>query len=146
MATSGPDTAVRPFEQRATMASSSRLHIIGCAEFFGPDDNSLVQDWGGKRVWLNPPFTGGKITSWLKKVCAEMEKGATVVCLLPVWTDRAWWHQYVINAAELRFFAGRPLKFRDGNGLIKQVDLVTCVVAVVFRRGDHRCRVSSIKP
>jgi phage N-6-adenine-methyltransferase len=118
-----------------------------CSAYFTPDDNALVQDWGGKRVWLNPPFTHGKIEVWLAKVWAEVEmkpqgRAAIVVCLLPVWTDRKWWHTYVIRAAEIRFFVGRPLRFSDGSGLTKRTDMVSCAI-VVFKHGDHRCRVSS---
>src|SRR5258708_2181918 len=105
-------------------------------------DDALALDWCGKRVWLNPPFTNGKIDAWLAKVWAEVAKGATVVCLLPVWTDRRWWHTYVIRAAQVPFFVGRPLRFSDGTGLTKRTDMLSCAV-VVFKHGDHHCRVSS---
>ena len=35
-----------------------------------------------------------------------------VVCLLPARTDTAWWHDFVMKAAEIRFIRGR-VHFND---------------------------------
>ena len=49
---------------------------------------------------------------WVRKAYEESQKGATVVCLLPSRTDTAWWHDYVMEHAEVVFIRGR-LKFGD---------------------------------
>jgi site-specific DNA-methyltransferase (adenine-specific) len=60
--------------------------------------------------WLNPPYS--QIAAFLKKVYEESQKGAVVVCLIPVRSDTHYWHDYVMKAQEIRFVKGR-LKFGD---------------------------------
>ena len=52
---------------------------------------------------------------WMKKAYEESQKGATVVCLVPARTDTSYWHEYAMQADEIRFVKGR-LKFGDGKG------------------------------
>lgn len=58
---------------------------------------------------MNPPY-GRQIQRWVKKAWESAQQGATVVCLLPARTDTAWWHDYVMEADEIRFIRGQ-LKF-----------------------------------
>ena len=44
-----------------------------------------------------------------------MLNGVTVVMLLPARTDTAWFHEYIIGKAEIRWIRGR-LKFTDEDG------------------------------
>lgn len=82
-----------------------------CAKFFSPEENGLAQQWTG-RCWMNPPYGRG-IGNWVKKAYESVQDRADlVVCLLPARTDTAWWHEYVLKAAEVRFIRGR-LKFGD---------------------------------
>uniref|UniRef100_UPI00054D5781 DNA N-6-adenine-methyltransferase n=1 Tax=Desulfovirgula thermocuniculi TaxID=348842 RepID=UPI00054D5781 len=69
------------------------------------------------------------IGKWIQKAYEEAQKGATVVCLLPSRTDTAWWHEYVMRAAEVRFIRGR-LRF---GGAENGAPFPSCVV--VFRPG-----------
>jgi len=78
--------------------------------FFAAEDDALSKDWiianiGGGAIWMNPPFS--QIDRWIKKAYEESRRGATVVCLVPCRTDSAWWHQYIIPCAEVRFLRGR---------------------------------------
>ncbi len=73
-------------------------------------EGGLDRRWGS-RTFVNPPY-GREIGKWLFKVWKENMCGATVVCLLPSRTDTKWWHEYVMNADEIRFLRGR-LKFGD---------------------------------
>ena len=83
-----------------------------CIRYFNEEQNGLVQDWGGARVWCNPPY-GRQIGFWVKKAYEESLKGSLVVMLLPSRTDTRWWHEYVIDKqAEVVFIKGR-LKFGD---------------------------------
>ncbi len=76
-----------------------------CRKFYSPEENGLSQKWGGN-CWCNPPY-GRKIGEWVKKAS---ESNATVVMLLPARTDTKWFHEYILNKAEIRFIKGR-LKF-----------------------------------
>jgi phage N-6-adenine-methyltransferase len=81
-----------------------------CAVYFTPDDDGLRQEWRGV-IWMNPPYGRG-IDRWIKKAWDAAVRGATVVCLLPARTDTRWWHQWVMQASEVRFLKGR---LRFGN-------------------------------
>ena len=81
-----------------------------CRLFFTPEDDGLVQDWGGHTVFCNPPY-GRKVTAWIEKCYVESRKENTkVVMLLPARTDTAYFHRYIYKKAEIRFVKGR-LKF-----------------------------------
>jgi phage N-6-adenine-methyltransferase len=88
------------------------------------DDDGLEQNWQDDvealaydvrpreaadrfAIWMNPPY-GTAIGKWVKKAADEAEAGSyPVVCLLPARTDTAWFHKYVMQAAEIRFIKGR---------------------------------------
>lgn len=80
-----------------------------CKRHFTVSDDGLSQDWGGCRVWLNPPY-GRQIGKWVRKAYEEAQKPNTsVVCLLPARTDTAWFHDYCTRG-RITFIRGR-LKF-----------------------------------
>lgn len=74
-----------------------------CAKFYTVDDDGLSQDWTGETVWCNPPY-GPQLTHWVYKAATS---DATTVMLLPARTDVKWFHNYVLNRAEIRFIKGR---------------------------------------
>ena len=76
-----------------------------CACYFTPDDDGLAQPWEGT-CWCNPPY-GRTIGRWVAKAHESAQRGATVVCLLPVRTDTKWWQRYIIPDAEVRFVPRR---------------------------------------
>ena len=70
------------------------------------DHDGLSINWGGHRVYCNPPY-GPKIRSFLEKA----SEADLAVFLIPVRTDTKWFHEIVIpQAKEIRFIKGR-LKF-----------------------------------
>ncbi|MBE0651670.1 MAG: adenine methyltransferase [Bacteroidales bacterium] len=75
-----------------------------------PNINGLESEWG-QINFVNPPY-GREIGKWIKKGFEEYLKGKTVVFLLPSRTDTKWWHDYIMQATEIRFIRGR-LKFDD---------------------------------
>jgi site-specific DNA-methyltransferase (adenine-specific) len=87
--------------------------------WYGPDHpdpaarDALRIDWNhnsrGRPIWLNPPY-GRVIKDWVRKASEVASGGGTVVCLVPSRTDTHWWHDYCINAYEIRYIRGR-LKF-----------------------------------
>lgn len=87
---------------------------LRCAKlihYFSPSDNGLLQTWAPQRCWMNPPYAR-EIKHWVKKAA---ESGTLVVGLLPARTDTAWWHDWVMGRAEVRFMRGR-VKFMKPNG------------------------------
>lgn len=68
----------------------------------GVSQDGLARSWAGERVFCNPPYGRG-IARWLAKA-----REATVsVFLLPSRTDTAWFHDWALDADEIRFLRGR---------------------------------------
>ena len=85
-----------------------------CAEYYKREIDGLKQDWGGKRVFCNPPY-GREIGKWVEKCFSEVRIGTCelAVMLIPARTDTKWFHDYIYGKAdEIRFVRGR-LKFGD---------------------------------
>lgn len=85
-----------------------------CADYFTEQDDCLIQDWSGRRCFMNPPY-GRTIGKFVAKARSEAEEhGALVVCLIPARTDTAYLHDHIFgHASDIRFVRGR-LKFGDG--------------------------------
>lgn len=78
-----------------------------CEKYFTPEDDGLSQNWGGQRVFCNPPY-GRELGAWVKKAYEESRKPDTVVVMLiPARTDVAWFHDYVLPHGEIEFLRGR---------------------------------------
>lgn len=84
-----------------------------CSDFYTADTDGLTQNWGGRRVFCNPPY-GRTIRDWVRKCSEEARKPETVVvALLPARTDTGWFHDYIYHKAKaVRFIRGR-LHFND---------------------------------
>lgn len=66
-----------------------------CENFFTKVENGLEQSWGGKKVFMNPPYGKNIIGKWVKKAYMESQlNNAVVVCLLPARTDTDWFWEY----------------------------------------------------
>lgn len=88
-----------------------------CARYFTPDTDGLTADWGGSRVFCNPPY-GRNIGEWVRKGYEESQKpGTVVVMLIPARTDTSYYHDYIFGgkADEVRFLRGR-LYFTNEDG------------------------------
>lgn len=98
-----------------------------CEKYFNASENGLLQNWGGYRVFCNPPY-GRDICKWVEKAYREGHKDNTLVCLLiPARTDTKYFHDYIKNRAEVRFIPGR-LKFGDSKNAAPFPSMV-----VIFR-------------
>ena len=83
-----------------------------CDLWFDKQTDGLKQNWGGQRVFCNPPY-GKEISKWVEKCFAESNKENTIcVMLIPARTDTKWFHDYIYKKSnvEIRFIKGR-LKF-----------------------------------
>lgn len=78
-----------------------------CKQHYTLKDNGLAQDWGGCRVFCNPPY-GKEIGKWVRKCYEESQKPDTlVVMLIPARTDTSYFHDYIYHKAQIRFLRGR---------------------------------------
>lgn len=85
-----------------------------CPIYFTKADNGLSKNWGGYRVWLNPPYS--EIDKWVEKAYRETRNDNTVVVMLiPSRTDTRYFHNYIYQRTEIRFVKGR-LHFNDSKG------------------------------
>lgn len=83
-----------------------------CKRYFTIEHNGLKQDWSGETVFCNPPYNR-KLKEWVRKAYNEsLKPNTTVVMLIPARTDTAYFHDYILPYAEIRFVRGR-LKFGD---------------------------------
>jgi hypothetical protein len=85
-----------------TWDPAMRWHIHG----------GLREPWADRIVWANPPYDAETIEMACWKMRREADNAATVVALLPAWTDRAWWHEYIEPARKsgrcvVEFLKGR---------------------------------------
>lgn len=79
-----------------------------CEKYYTIEDDGLTHDWGGRRVFCNPPYGRG-ISTWVRKCYEESRKPNTlVVMLIPARTDTSYFHDYIYQKAkEIRFIRGR---------------------------------------
>ena len=85
-----------------------------CSTYYTEGDDGLAQPWAGHSVFMNPPY-GRSIKDWIRKAYEESRKPNTVVvALIPARTDTRYWHDYCMEASEIRFIKGR-LKFGESN-------------------------------
>jgi len=109
-------------------AAATRDNAL-CPAFCTEATDGLACDWHRNfAVYCNPPY-GTQIGRWVQKGYEEAQKGCTVVMLIPARTDTAYWHDYVMRAAEIRFVRGR-LRF---SGTTDNAPFPSAVV--IFRRG-----------
>lgn len=95
-------------EFRFTLDPCSTDYNAKCELHYTIDNDGLTQNWGGHRVFCNPPY-GRKIKDWVKKCYLESRKPNTlVVLLIPARTDTSYFHDYIYKKArEIRFIRGR---------------------------------------
>lgn len=106
-----------------------------CETFFTPEQNGLIQNWGGYRVFCNPPY-GRNLKTWVRKCYEEGQKPNTiVVMLIPARTDTSFFHDYIYHKAEIRFIRGR-LKFGGCNNAAPFPSMV-----VIFRNDNKEVQL-----
>ncbi len=101
------------------------------ARFFTKEQDGLGRSWEGLRVFCNPPYSDAGI--WVRKAREEAKRGALVVMLLPVRTDRDWWHDHLQPSAEIRFQRGRQRFIGPDGTTIGRPVFASCIA--IFPRG-----------
>lgn len=91
-----------------TVDVASSDHNAKLPKHFTKENNGLAQSWTGERVFCNPPYSKDQIGKWVAKAFSERSNADTIVMILPVRTDRAYFHDMILGYAEIRFIRGRP--------------------------------------
>ena len=89
-------------------AASHENHKL--PQYYTEDTDGLSQDWGGERVFCNPPYGSKETGLWTEKCWREAQKPNTLcVLLIPARTDRESFHKYIYRQrnVEIRFLPGR---------------------------------------
>jgi phage N-6-adenine-methyltransferase len=86
-----------------------------CELWFGEGGlafDALEVEWAPETCWMNPPYS--VCGAFVRKAWEEAQKGATVVGLLPVRTDAAWWHTFIYDSTICQFRPGVFVDFLRG--------------------------------
>jgi DNA N-6-adenine-methyltransferase (Dam) len=77
--------------------------------------DGLIDEWSGRTVFMNPPFSN--LLSWLRHAHDQWCVGnvETVICLIPVRTDSAWFHETLSVDADIYLLRGR-VRFLSPSG------------------------------
>ena len=98
-----PHSVFNPLNARFdfTLDVCCTVETTKCEKYFTEFDDGLKQSWRGHRVWANFPYSN--IPKWIEKAYREVLNNncELVVMLLPAWTDRDWFHDWVINPPKL---------------------------------------------
>lgn len=117
-----------------------------CVKFYTEADDGLIQPWAKYRsIFINPPYS--QIKKWVKKTYEESQlfpnddqwSDCVATLLIPARTDTTWWHDYIVNAAQIFFLRGR-VKFGTSKNSAPfpsavvsfRNERVTCVPKVQF--------------
>jgi DNA-binding XRE family transcriptional regulator len=95
----------------------------------GEGGDGLVDDWFGKVAFVNPPYS--QLLRWLRRAHDQwrVNKVETVVCLVPVRTDSAWFHQTLSADADIYLLQGR-VRFLDIRGKSQQTPFSLMVLTL----------------
>lgn len=82
-------------------------HNAKLAHYWTIEDDALKQNWGGKRVYVNPPYNR-HLREWVAKASEESKKAGTlIVMLIPARTDTSYFHDFIYKKARVEFLRGR---------------------------------------
>lgn len=94
-----------------------------CGRYYDVNTDGLSTDWGGERVYCNPPYSA--IGPWVEKAWREAATADLIVMLLPAnRTEQRWWQDLVEPFRDkdtrfvVRFLAGRLRFTKPGEAAI----------------------------
>lgn len=95
-------------------AASKDNALLGPDRCWTKEQDALKQDWSGKRIFCNPPYSGSNVKNFITKAYEETRKDCLLaVLLVPTRTEQAWFHDIALKYAEVRFIRKR-IKFIGG--------------------------------
>ena len=129
-----PPEVFNPLNQEFTfdLDAAANYENSLCLRFL--NDALVLSEWPGERIFCNPPY-GQMVERFIRRAADEADLGKIVVCLIPVRTRAAWWHDCVLaRASEIRFVRKR-VRFLNSAGERKLTPTFdSCIV--VFGAGS----------
>jgi transcriptional regulator with XRE-family HTH domain len=118
--------------------------IAGRRIILSEGGDGLVDDWSGRLAFMNPPFS--ELLIWLKRAFAQWQAGhvETVVCLVPVRSDSAWFHETLSPVADIYLLQGR-VRFLDSEGK-GQPTPFSLMLLTLGASTEQRMRFASLVP
>ena len=90
--------------------------------------DGLSIDWRAFS-WCNPPFN--ECRKWIAKAYQEQQKGNNVAMLIPVRTETAYWHDYILNNDNVQIeWLRKGYKFFDKDN--KEMGVFKNALAIVY--------------
>lgn len=121
-------------------ACASKLNHLK-PNYWTAEDDALIKDWKGKRVWCNPPWGSSMrdLTVWSDKACREGLKDDTLVCFLfPLNTASGYFYNTILKAKRLYTVTGNPIWTRyDSKGQLLKAKLPFSTAVAIFTQHDH---------
>lgn len=136
-----PPTLFENLDKRFHFAIDAACTVDNCLCEFGfakEFQDSLLLDWchpfdfnAFPTIYLNPPYSRGKIGKFVAKAYIESLKGAVVVILLSADVSTAWFRNYCMQASEWIIIKGR-VHFNNPDGAPMKGSPKFGSIAVVF--------------
>ena len=79
---------------------------------FNKADNGLIREWGGGRIWLNPPYSQPLITQF----CQKFAENGNGICLLFGRTGNRIFQEIMLTRADAVLFLRKRIRFYKPNG------------------------------
>ena len=136
-------------------AAFGKIDLDPCAHLLSPviahrcilrseGGDGLVDDWSGRLAFVNPPFS--ELLKWLRRAHDQWRLGRveTVICLVPVRTDSAWFQDTLSADAEIYLLKGR-VRFLtlEGTGQHTPFSLMLLTLGATV---EQKARFSTLVP
>lgn len=134
-------------------AAFGEIDIDPCAHLLSPvvarrrillseGGDGLSEAWSGRLAFVNPPFS--QLLIWLRRAHDQWRAGnvETVVCLVPLRTDSAWFHETLSVDADIFLLRGR-VRFLDPKGKGQQTPF-SLMVLTLGTTADQRSRYDDL--
>jgi DNA N-6-adenine-methyltransferase (Dam) len=117
--------AVGPFDLDPCAPPQERRPWSMAARHISLPENGLKADWGGYRVWCNPPY-GKETFVWLEKLATHGDG----IALIFARTETKGFHRQIWEKANAIFFFEGRIKFFHSDGTPGQMpNAASCLVA-----------------
>lgn len=106
--------------------------------------DGLKEPWVGSLVYVNPPYS--QLLVWLRRAHEQWRTGnaKTVVCLIPVRTDSAWFQDVLSKDAAMFMLSGR-VRFIDTKGKAQPTPFCLTVLTL-GATAEQRARLAQLVP
>ena len=109
----------------------SEQNIPASCYFVNGLKDGLRENWK-EWNWCNPPYD--QCIQWVKKAYAEQLKGHNTIMLIPVRTETAYWHNYILYNENIKiYWLRKGAKFIDPLTKKSMGTFKNALALVVFR-------------